>query len=71
MQDKSAYISELHFCLNLRENEWWCTFWWWTKCSKCAVPYLLHKFISWDILHWDIKRLSLDDWKLIIQEYSS
>jgi hypothetical protein len=69
MQDKSEYISELNFCLNLREKKWWCAFWWWTKCSQCAVPYLLYKFISWEILHWDIKKLSLDDWKLLIAKY--
>jgi len=61
--DKQKYIEELSFCLQLRETEWGCTFWWWTKCEQCAVPYLLWKFISWEVLHWDIDRLKLEDWK--------
>lgn len=69
MQDKSQYISELKFCLNLREEEWGCTFGWFTKCSHCATPYLLHKFISWKALHWDMQRLSLQDWKQIVEKY--
>lgn len=69
MQDNQKYISELKFCLKLREEQWGCTFWWWNKCEECAVPYLLHKFISWEILHWDIDRLSLQDRKKIITSY--
>lgn len=60
---KDKYVKELNFCLQLRETEWGCTFWWWNKCEKCAVPYLLLKFINWEILHWDIHRLTLDDRK--------
>lgn len=69
MQDKSQYISELKFCLNIREENWWCTFWWWTRCSECAAPYLLYKFISWEVLHWNMDRLSLDNWKWLIEKY--
>jgi len=68
MPDNSKYISELKFCLKLREESWGCTFWWSTKCSQCAVPYILYKFISWNILHWDIDRLTLEDWKLLIEK---
>lgn len=52
MQDNQKYISELKFCLKLREEQWGCSFWWWNKCGECAVPYLLHKFISGEVLHW-------------------
>lgn len=69
MQDKSNYISELKYCLQHRENNWWCTFWWWTKCTECTAPYLLHKLISWEILHWDMNRLSLEDRKKIVAKY--
>ncbi len=67
MQDSQKYISELKFCLKLREEEWGCSFGWWNKCDQCAVPYILYKFISWEILHWDIKRLDLEDWKILIE----
>lgn len=70
MQDKSKYISELNFCLKLRKYNWWCAFWLWTKCSEYVAPYLLHKLISWEILHWDIKRLSLEDWKWLVDKYA-
>lgn len=60
---KIIYKNELKFCLDLWEKQWWCTFWWSTKCHECAVPYLLLKLLSWETLHWDIKRLTLEDWK--------
>ncbi len=68
MQDNQKYISELKFCLKLREEQWGCSFWWWNKCEECAVPYLLHKFISWKILHWDVDRLSLQDRKSLYKD---
>lgn len=60
---KEKFLGELDFCLKLREMEWGCTFWWGNKCEQCAVPYLLLKFINWEVLHWNIQRLTLDDWK--------
>lgn len=68
MQDNQKYISELKFCLKLREEEWWCTFAWWNKCDQCAVPYLLYKFISWEVLHWDIERLTLENRKQLVEK---
>jgi hypothetical protein len=68
MQDKSEYISELKFCLWHREEKWWCAFWWWTKCIQCAAPYILYKLISWKVLHWDMDRLNLEDWKLLVEK---
>lgn len=67
--DKQKYISEINFCLQLREKEWGCGFWWWNKCEQCAVPYLLHKLISGEVLHGDMTRLTLDDWKEIVYNY--
>lgn len=61
--DKNKYIEELEFCLKLWETKGSCTFGGQTKCQNCAVPYLLLKFISGEILHGDIQRLSLNDWK--------
>lgn len=66
--DKQKYIKELEFCLQHRETKWSCTFWWWTKCEQCGAPYLLWKFISREILHWDINRLSLHDWNQKLKE---
>ena len=34
-----------------------------TKCEQCATPYLLYKFLLGNVLHGDMKRLTLDDWK--------
>ena len=61
--DKKNYIEELKFCLKLWETKGGCTFGGQTKCENCAVPYLLLKFISGEVLHGDIQRLSLEDWK--------
>lgn len=54
---------ELAFCLKLWEEKGGCTFGGKTECEKCAVPYLLLKMINGEILHGDIERLSLRDWK--------
>lgn len=60
---KDILVKELGFCLKIWDKKWWCTFWWWTKCHQCATPYLLLKLINWEVLHWDIQRLSLEEWK--------
>ena len=57
------HIDELEFCLKLWENEGGCTFGGKTKCEECAVPYLLLKYISNEVLHGNIKRLTLEEWK--------
>lgn len=62
---KEDYIKELEFCLKLWETEGGCTFGGGTRCEQCAVPYLLLKFITGEILHGEMERLSLDDWKKI------
>lgn len=61
--EKAKYLEELEFCLKLWETEGGCTFGGQTKCQTCAAPYLLLKFISGEVLHGDMQRLSLDDWK--------
>ena len=60
---KEKYIKELKFCISLWEEKWYCEFWWHTKCVQCACPYLLLKFITWEVLHWKMNRLSIEDWK--------
>ncbi|MEN8252041.1 MAG: hypothetical protein ABFQ53_00455 [Patescibacteria group bacterium] len=60
---KEKYTKELKLCLELWETKGGCTFGGKTKCTNCATPYLLLKFISGEMLHGNIKRLSLDDWK--------
>ncbi|NPE27038.1 hypothetical protein HNV12_03485 [Methanococcoides sp. SA1] len=61
---KEKYKQELKFCINLWETEGHCTFGNKTKCEQCAAPYILLKFITGEVLHGDIKRLSLEDWKI-------
>lgn len=60
--ESKKYVEELKFCINLWETEGGCTFGGGTKCESCAVPYLLLKFISGEVIHGDVSRLSLNDW---------
>ena len=57
------YIEELEFCLKLWESKGSCKFGGVTKCKDCAAPYILLKFISGEVLHGDMERLTLEDWK--------
>jgi len=66
--EKQQYIEELKFCLDLWEKHGGCQFGGKTKCEECAVPYILLKFISGEILHGDMKRLTLEDWKVKVKE---
>ena len=68
---KEKYMEELDFCVDLWEKEWGCMFWWGTKCDQCATPYLLLKLLTWEVLHWDMKRLSKEDWKQKIADIKS
>jgi len=65
---KDEYKEELKFCLNIWETKGHCTFGNKTKCEQCAVPYILLKFISGEVLHGDMKRLTLEDWKNKLDE---
>ena len=67
--EKKEFIEELKFCLDLWEEKGGCEFGGENKCEKCAVPYLLLKFISGEILHGENqKRLTLDEWKTKVEE---
>ena len=66
--EKEDYLKELSFCLNLWKGKGGCEFGGGNKCEECAAPYLLLKFASGEVLHGDIKRLSLDDWKEKLKE---
>jgi hypothetical protein len=57
------FIEELEFCLKLWEEKGGCKFGGGTKCTQCAAPYLLFKLISGELLHGDMQRLTLEDWK--------
>jgi hypothetical protein len=57
------HIEELEFCLKLWEDKGECTFGGKTKCEECAVPYLLLKYITGEVLHGNIERLTLENWK--------
>ncbi|MDD3263195.1 MAG: hypothetical protein PHR61_05155 [Candidatus Absconditabacteria bacterium] len=69
MQD--TYLHELNFCLQLREKEGGCTFGGGTKCEQCAVTYLLWKLLTGEIIHGEIKRLTLKDWKEKTKTFNS
>jgi hypothetical protein len=60
---KEEYKKELAFCLNLWEKQGSCGFGGKTRCNECAVPYLLLKLTTGELLHGDMKRLTLEDWK--------
>ena len=60
---KEKLIEELEFCLKLWGEKGFCKFGGYTKCEQCAVPYLLNKLITGEILHGDMTRLTLEDWK--------
>ena len=61
MEDK--YVEELKFCISLWEKQGHCEFGGHTECPQCAAPYLLLKLINGEVLHGDMERLTLDEWK--------
>jgi len=61
---KDTLKKELEQCLQLWEKQGYCTFGQETKCEQCALPYLLWKLLSGEIIHGpDQPRLTLDQWK--------
>ncbi|MBW2971992.1 hypothetical protein KY359_03050 [Candidatus Woesearchaeota archaeon] len=56
-------LEELEFCLEHWEKNGQCTFGGTTKCIECGSPYLLLKMITGEVLHGDMKRLTLEEWK--------
>lgn len=60
---------ELNFCLKLWEKQGYCNFGGKTKCEECAVPYLLYKLITGEVLHnKTMKRLTLEEWKKLLKK---
>ncbi len=66
--DNQRYIDELEFCLKMWDDKGGCTFGGNTRCEECAAPYLLLKLINGEVLHGDIKRLTLNDWTEKLKE---
>ncbi len=60
---KEKLVEELKFCIDLWEKQGYCEFGGKTNCKECATPYLLLKLINGEVLHGDIERLTLEDWK--------
>jgi ASC-1-like (ASCH) protein len=63
--------NELRFCLKLWKEKGGCTFGGGTRCEQCAVPYLLLKMLTGEVLHGDMKRLTLEDWEKKIEQFSA
>jgi hypothetical protein len=63
---KEKLQEELNFCLDLWEKQGHCSFGISTECKACAVPYLLYKLISQEVIHE--KKLSLEEWKNLAEE---
>ena len=64
---KESLKEELEFCLSLWEKQGFCKFGGQTKCEQCGTPYILYKLLTGKALHGDIRRLSLDEWKLLLK----
>ncbi|MGV8168518.1 MAG: hypothetical protein ACP5N3_00510 [Candidatus Nanoarchaeia archaeon] len=65
---KQELMHELEFCIMHWEERGGCTFGGKTRCEECAAPYLTLKLINGEILHGDMKRLTLQDWKEKLEE---
>jgi len=61
-------LEELEFCLEHWEKNGYCTFGKKTNCADCGAPYLLLKMITGEVLHGDMERLGLEEWKKKISE---
>ena len=65
---KERLVEDLKFCLGLWEKQGHCRFGGRTNCEQCGVPYLLYKLITGEVLHGDMERLTLEDWKKRIDQ---
>jgi uncharacterized protein YuzB (UPF0349 family) len=65
---KEKLLEELEFCIKLWEKQGHCEFGGHTNCKECATPYLLLKLINGEVLHGDMERLTLDDWKKKVED---
>ncbi len=60
---KGKLVEELEFCLDIWEKKGYCKFGGHTNCEECGTPYILLKLINGEVLHGDIDRLDLNDWR--------
>jgi hypothetical protein len=60
---KKELLKEMAFCLELWEKQSGCTFGGCTQCAACAVPYLLLKLLTGEMLHGNMQRLTLREWR--------
>ena len=65
MINKEDIKKELDFCMQLREQQWGCSFNKSTKCEQCASMSVLRKLYSGEVL--DGQKLSFEEWKNKIQ----
>lgn len=65
---RQKLTEELEFCLRLWKEKGSCQFGGHTNCSECAAPYILLKLINGEVLHGDMKRLTLNDWEGKLQQ---
>ena len=64
-------LEELKFCLEHWEKNGHCTFGGNTHCAECGSPYLLLKMISGEVLHGDMERLGLEEWKKKVERINN
>ncbi len=67
---KDVAREELSFCLDLWARKKSCSFGGGTTCTECGAPYLLYKICTGNVLHGEMKRLSLDEWVHLEQKLS-
>jgi hypothetical protein len=60
---KPELMREFEFCLDLWEKQGHCTFGGHTDCENCAAIYLIYKLLTGEVIHGDVKRLTLEEWK--------
>jgi len=63
---REKLIEELKFCLELWERQGYCEFGGERKiCEQCAVPYLLWKLLTGEVIH---EKVGLREWKEKVKE---
>ena len=68
---REKLIEELRFCIDLWEKQGYCEFGYHTNCEQCGAPYVLLKLITGEVIHGDVRRLTLEDWKKRLDEIES
>lgn len=63
-ENKKQLLAELQLCSQLWHEKGHCTFGGKTHCKQCAVPYLLLKLLTGEVLHGPAcPRLSCAEWQ--------